>query len=235
MHRKAAMIVGGSKGIGLAIAKSLAARGETVIVTSRDWGRAEAAAREIGGGATGIALDLAEPEGIAAALAGPTQIDHLVIGAFETAPNPVKSFAVPGATRLTTIKLVGYVETIHALLPRLAPGAAIVLIGGQAREFPYPGGAMVGTVNGGITAMVRALSLELGPVRVNAVHPGIVVDSPRWTGAPELAERVRGRTPSGKRATMADCAGAVHFLLDNPAVNGVNLAVDGGFGISMGS
>lgn len=230
---KTALVVGGSKGIGLAIAKSLTARGEHVTVTSRDLARAEAAAKEIGGGAKALAVDLAAPETIGAALAGDGKIDHLVVGAFEAGPNPVATFAVGPAQRLATIKLVGYVEAVRALLPRFAPGASVVLIGGQAREFPYPGGAMVAAVNGAVTALVKALSHELKPLRVNAIHPGMVLDHPRYASAKELGERVVGRTPTGRGVTMAECAEAVTFLLDNPSVNGVNLAVDGGFGVGL--
>ncbi len=233
-ERKRALVVGGSSGIGFVVAKHLSARGEAAVVTSRDILRAKSAASEIGGDATGLAVDLAVPHEIAASFADLEQVDHLVLCAFEPDRNSVKSYAIPGALRLTTIKFVGYVEAIHALIPRFAPGAAVVLIGGQAREFPYPGGTTVTTVNGGITAMVRTLAMEIGPVRVNAVHPGMVVDSPRWVGATESAERVRSRTPTGHLATMADCAGAILFLLDNPAINAANLVVDGGFGFGFG-
>ncbi len=233
-ERKRAVVVGGSRGIGLAVAKALAARGEAVVLTSRDKGRAEAGAREVGGDAKGVAVELAAPEGIAASLADLDHVDHLVIGAVEPDRNNAKAFAISGALRITTIKLVGYLEAIHALLPRFAPEGAIVLIGGQAWEYPYPGGTTVATVNGGVTTMTRALAMELGPVRVNAVRPGMVVDSPRWTDAKELADRVLSRTPSRHLATMADCAQAILFLLNNPGVNGVNLVVDGGFGVGLG-
>ena len=228
---KKAIVVGGSKGIGFAIAKDLAARGETVLVTSRDPERAQSAAREIGEAASGLALDLAAPEGIAAALADVGPVDHLVIGAFEAIVygNPVKRFSVDAARRLPTIKLVGYIETVHALLPRFAPGGSVVLIGGQARDYPSVGSVMVTALNSGVTALVRSLAMELAPLRVNAIHPGLVVDSPRWAAAPELTERVRERTWSGHPATMADCCGVVRFLLDSPAINGVNLPIDGGF------
>jgi len=231
--RKRAIVVGGSKGIGLAIAKSLAERGEQIVVTSRDLERAHAAARGIGANASGLAVDLAAPQSIATAFAGLGPVDHLVIGAFEAIFNPMKDFSAAGAERLATIKLVGYAETVHALLPQFAPGASVVLIGGQAREFPYTGGVMVSAVNGAIASMVKALAMELGPLRVNAIHPGLVIDSPRWAAATEAAERVRARTPSGHPATMADCAHAACFLLDNPGVNGVNLAIDGGFGVGL--
>ena len=77
--------------------------------------------------------------------------------------------------------------------------------------------------------MVHTLATELAPIRVNAIHPGIVADSPAWSGKPEAIERVKARTPGGRLATMADVANAVIFLLENPAVNGVNLNVDGGW------
>jgi NAD(P)-dependent dehydrogenase (short-subunit alcohol dehydrogenase family) len=128
-----------------------------------------------------------------------------------------------------TLKLVGYTEVIHALAPRLSANGAIVLFGGQARARPYPGSTTVTTVNGGVTTMVATLVLELAPVRVNAVHPGIVGDSPTWTGKPQVLQRVIDRTPIKRLATMADVAASVLFLLDNQSVNGVNLQVDGGW------
>jgi NAD(P)-dependent dehydrogenase (short-subunit alcohol dehydrogenase family) len=131
---------------------------------------------------------------------------------------------------MMTVKLVGYAEVIHALVSRLTPDASIVLFGGQAKERPYPGSTTVSTVNGGIATMVHTLAVELAPHRVNAIHPGIVGDSPAWSASPpEVLERVRTRTPTGKLATMDDIAGVVIFLLENQAVNGVNLAADGGW------
>ncbi|MGZ8389782.1 MAG: SDR family NAD(P)-dependent oxidoreductase [Rhodoplanes sp.] len=98
------------------------------------------------------------------------------------------------------------------------------------RARPYPGSTTVTTVNGGVTTMVATLAVELAPVRVNAVHPGIVGDSPAWTGKPpEVLQRVLDRTPIKRLATMADVAASVVFLLDNQSVNGVNLQVDGGW------
>jgi NAD(P)-dependent dehydrogenase (short-subunit alcohol dehydrogenase family) len=75
--------------------------------------------------------------------------------------------------------------------------------------------------------MVHTLAVELAPIRVNAVHPGIVGDSPFWAGKP--LDHVTSRTPIGRLATMDEIAGATEFLLFNGAVNGVNLAVDGGW------
>jgi NAD(P)-dependent dehydrogenase (short-subunit alcohol dehydrogenase family) len=199
------------------------------VITGRDKAKSEAVAAQIGGRTRGLALDLAVPNEIAGRLAQLGQVKSLVIAAIERDDNSVRKFDIARATRLMTLKLVGYAEVIHALSSRFTPNASIVLFGGQAKERPYPGSTTVSTVNGGIATMVHTLAVELAPLRVNAIHPGIVGDSPAWSGKPpEVLERVRVRTPTGRLPTMADIAGAVIFLLENQAINGVNLSADGG-------
>ena len=95
------------------------------------------------------------------------------------------------------------------------------------RTGPTPGSTTVSTINGGVVGLVNTLATELPPIRINAVHPGIVGDSPFWADKP--LDHITSRTPGGRLATMADVADAVEFLLRNPAVNGVNLPVDGGW------
>ena len=225
-----AVIVGGTSGIGRQLAKALAARGEDVIITGRDQARAQSVAGEIGGRSRGLAGDLARPEEIAGKLAAVAKVSHLVIAAIERDDNSVRKFDIARALRLVTLKLVGYTEVIHTLAPRFAPDASIVLFGGLAKERPYPGSTTVTTVNGGINNMIKTLAVELAPVRVNAVHPGIVGDSPAWNGKPpEVLQRVVARTPLGRLVTMDEVAGSVLFLLDNKGINGVNLYVDGGW------
>lgn len=233
-NQKSALIVGGTAGLGLELAQSLAGRGEDVVITGRDASRAQATAAQIkgknGGKARGIAVDLSKPDEIAGHLAGLGKIDHLVLVAIERDENTVRKYDIARAIRLVTLKLVGYTEVIHALAPRLNPEASIVLFGGLAKERPYPGSTTVTTINGGVTSMIRSLAIELAPVRVNAVHPGIVGDSPAWSGKPpEVLERVRARTPIGRLVKMDEVVNSVLFLLDNQGVNGVNLYVDGGW------
>jgi NAD(P)-dependent dehydrogenase (short-subunit alcohol dehydrogenase family) len=230
-ERNTSVIVGGSSGIGFAVAEALAARGERIVLTSRDAGRAEAAARKIGGDAVGLAFNLAEPQAIAGKLAGVGAVDHLVIPAVERDRNSVKDYDVGRAIRLATIKLVGYVEVIHALLPRLTAEASVVLFGGQARERPYPGSTTVTAVNGAVTTMVRNLAYELPPIRFNAIHPGVVADTPAWAGNDVVIERTRAQTPGGRLVTTADCVAATLFLLDNASMNGANLVIDSGWGL----
>jgi NAD(P)-dependent dehydrogenase (short-subunit alcohol dehydrogenase family) len=230
MSEGAIVIIGGTSGIGRAIAESYAARERTVVVACRDAGRAQAIAGEIGGDTTGIAVDLAHPAGIAAQLGGVRDVQHLVLSAIDRDDNRAREYNLEGAQRLVTMKLVGYTEAIHVLLPALREHASILLFGGLAKDRPYPGSTTVSTVNGGVTGMVHTLATELAPIRVNALHPGIVGDSPAWEGKPPaVLEAVRARTPLGRLVTMSEVAGAAAFLLENGAVNGVNLAVDGGW------
>lgn len=225
-----AVIIGGTSGLGKQLAGVLAKRGDEVIVTGRDAARAQAAAREIGGRTRGLAVDLANPQEIAGKLGDIGAVKHLVIAAIERDDNSVRKFDVARAARLVTMKLVGYPEVVHTLAPRFTPGASIVLFGGLAKERPYPGSTTVTTVNGGVNSMIRTLAVELAPVRVNAVHPGIVGDSPAWNGKPpEVLQRVVARTPLGRLVTMDEVVGSVLFLLDNHGVNGVNLYMDGGW------
>jgi NAD(P)-dependent dehydrogenase (short-subunit alcohol dehydrogenase family) len=225
-----AIVVGGTSGIGRVVAEQLAARGDSVVITGRDEERAAAVAAEIGDGVRGLALDLARPAEIAAALVGVDRVDSLVIAAIERDDNTVRDYDVERAMRLATLKLVGYTEVIHVLAPRLANDAGIVLFGGLAKERPYPGSTTVTTVNGAVSSMVRTFALELAPVRVNAIHPGVVGDSPAWSGKPAaVLGALVSRTPCGRLASMEDVAHAVLFLLDNRSVNGVNLDVDGGW------
>ena len=230
-ERKTSVVFGGSGGIGFAVADALARRGERIVLTSRDAGRAEAAARKIGGDAVGLAIDLAEPTTIADKLAGLGPVDHLAMLANERDRNTVKDYNVSGALRAVSVKLVGYVEIIHALLPRLTPDAAVVLFGGQARERPYPGSTTITSANGAVTTMVRTLALEIAPVRVNAIHPGLVGDTPAWAGNAAILERTRAQTPGGRMVTTADCVTATLFLLDTASMNGANLVIDAGWGL----
>jgi len=221
------LVVGGTTGIGLEIARYYADAGHRVTLTGRDADRAAAAAKEVGGEVTGLALDLTVPRDIAPALAGIGAVDGLVLAAIERDANTVADYDIDRAIRLVTLKLVGYTEVVHALRSRIAPDGAIVLFGGLAKERPYPGSTTVSTVNGGVTGLLNTLVVELAPIRVNAIHPGIVGDSPYWRDR-DLAPVV-ARTPCGQLARMADIVDAVAFLLGNRAVNGVSLNVDGGW------
>lgn len=230
MASSTVVVVGGTRGLGREVAQFYADRGRDVVVTGREQGGAEACAAEIGGSTRGVGLDLAEPRTIADRLADVGEVEYLVLAAIERDTNTVREYDIEAAMRLVTLKVVGYTEVVHALAPRLGEKAAILIFGGLARDRPYPGSTTVTTVNGAVTSLVRTLVIELAPTRVNALHPAIVGDSPQWRDMPhERFEALVQRTPTGRLVTMAQVVDASRFLLENQAINGVNLAVDGGW------
>jgi NAD(P)-dependent dehydrogenase (short-subunit alcohol dehydrogenase family) len=225
------LIVGGTAGLGRDLARHYAELGRHVTVTGRDLERAQAAAAELGDSVGAAAFDLAEPATIAAGLGEVGAVDRLALVALERDVNDVRHYDVAAALRLVTLKLVGYTEVVHALTDRLADDAAILLYGGLAKLRPYPGSTTVTTVNAGVDGIVRALVTELAPIRVNAIHPGIVADSPFWESKEEALEAVLTRTPSGRLVQMRDISEAAAMLLENPSINGTELRVDGGWSL----
>lgn len=232
MTARTIVIVGGTSGIGLELARRVVAEGDQVVITGRDQNRTDAIAAEIGPGATAVAVDISEPETISASLAGIGHVDGLVLAAIERDANTLREYDVARARRLVVLKLIGYTETVHALSDRLTPSVdtGIVLFGGRAKDMPYPGSTTVSTINGGVEGLTNTLALELTPIRVNALHPGIIGDSPFWSSKPpEVLDGYKSRTPGGALATMADVVDATLFLLRNRGISGTQLYVDRGW------
>ncbi|MFC8256797.1 SDR family oxidoreductase [Streptomyces sp. NPDC057291] len=220
------IIVGGSSGLGRAVAQRFADRGDTVLITSRTTAHADTVAGEIGG----LAVDLSQPETIAAALSDVRAIDNLVITAIKQGVNSLADFDIAEAIESVTTKLVGYTETVRTLHDRFNPGASVVLFGGLAKERPYPGSTMVTAFNSGITGLVKTLAVEIAPHRINAIHPGVVGDSVKWRDAPEHPHLAR--TPIGRLVTTAEVVDATDFVLRNTGVNALDLFVDGGLRVT---
>jgi NAD(P)-dependent dehydrogenase (short-subunit alcohol dehydrogenase family) len=195
------------------------------VITSRDQATADAIAQGIGPTARGIALDLAHPETVATALADVGQVDCLVITAVEQAINTVQDFDIAQAVRSVTVNLVGYTEVVRALRPNFSADAAVALFGGIPKDRPYPGSTVVTTFNAGVSGLTKALAVAIAPHRVNALHPGVAGDSPKWRDAP--AHPHIPRTPIGRLVTMDEVAGATESLLSNTGVNAHDLVVGG--------
>lgn len=223
------VVIGGTSGIGQAIAKFHAERGCKVVITGRDADRTAGIAQAMDGDVHGIGLDVAEPETIERALAALGHVDRLALVAVERDFNSARDYDIGRARRVVTMKLIGYTEVAHTLFPRMGAGASAVLFGGLASERPYPGSTSITTVNGAVSSLVRTLAVELAPVRFNAIHPGIISDSPAWQDKKEAIANIEKRTPGGRLATTADVVGAIDFLFTNPGVNGINLVIDGGW------
>jgi NAD(P)-dependent dehydrogenase (short-subunit alcohol dehydrogenase family) len=228
MAEGAVVVVGGTRGIGLELVRHYAAAGREVVLHGRSDTVADAVT-EVGGDTRGVTFDLAEPHSIAPALAGVGRVDRLALVAIDRDQNTIAEYDIDKAVHLVTLKLVGYAAVVSALRGRLTDSSSIVLFGGMAKERPYPGSTTVTTVNGGVVGLTRTLVEELRPIRVNSLHPGVVGDSPYWSEKAAALERYTSETPLGRLANMAEIVDAAVFLLENTAVNGVDLIVDGGW------
>ena len=155
---KRALVVGGSAGIGLAIARLLSERGETVIVTSRDAGRAREVAAQLGPQHEGLALDLAKPDSIAGQLRALPPLDHLALVGSERDRNTLAGYDIAAGTSAVIVKVVGYTAVIKALIPTFNAGASIVVLGGIARRVGYPGSTSTGLVNGAVSSMAQTFA-----------------------------------------------------------------------------
>jgi NAD(P)-dependent dehydrogenase (short-subunit alcohol dehydrogenase family) len=226
---KSVVVIGGTGGIGHAIAQFYADKGCNVVITGRDEQRTAAVAKDIGRKTRGIAVDISEPETIEGALAGLGHVDHLALVAVDRDYNSARDYNVQRARKIVTLKLIGYTEVAHTLFPRMGAGASAVLFGGLASERPYPGSTSITTVNGAVSSLIRTLAVELAPVRFNAIHPGIISDTPAWADKKDAIANIEKRTPGGRLATTEDVVGAVDFLFTNRGVNGINLVIDGGW------
>ncbi|GGN46560.1 SDR family NAD(P)-dependent oxidoreductase [Streptomyces fuscichromogenes] len=227
------LIVGGTSGIGRELAAAYAERDASVVIAGRESARAEKVAAELnadseGARVSGIAVDLASPDTIVEALSGIGQVDSVVLAGMRRDDNTVGNYGTAGATELVIAKLVGYTAVVHALQSRISPTGSVLLFGGLAKDLPYPGSTTVTTVNAGVMGLVSTLSREIAPVRVNAIHPGLVGDSPYWAGNELVLEPARKRILTGVLPTMRDIVEGCFFLLENQAANGVNLNLNGG-------
>lgn len=230
MEGAATVIIGGTAGLGRDLAALCLDKGHRVVIAGRDETRCADIAAGLHPECEHVALDLSDPRSIAGALAGIEGVRHVALVAIERDENTVRDYSIEDAIRLTTLKLVGYTEVVHQLLPRMSGDGSVVIYGGQAQARPYPGSTTVSTVNGGVLGMVRTLAVEAAPVRVNGIHPGVIGDSPYWAEKPEgVLDPIAERTPIGRLVTMRELSEAALFLLENAAVNGVNLAADGGW------
>ena len=225
----AVVVVGGTRAIGLELVRHYAALGDEVLLSGQSQDNVTAAVAAVDGKVRGVAFDLARPESIASALTVAGPVRRLALVAIDRDQNSVRDYDLAKALRLVTLKLVGYTEVVHTLADRLTDDASIVLFGGMAKERPYPGSTTVTTVNGGVVGLTRTLVEELRPKRVNSIHPGVVGNSPYWSEKPVAIEKYTSETPLGRLATMAEIVDATVFLLENTAVNGVDLIVDGGW------
>jgi len=223
------VIVGGTQGLGRMLAERYAERGRDVLITGRDLDRTRSVAGEIGPAVRYAALDLSKPAGIKAALADVQSVDRIALVGVQRDSNSVRNYDIEGASALAIQKLVGYPAVVSALIPAMHDHTSVLLFGGIAKDRPYPGSTTVTSVNGAVMTMLNTLSIELAPVRFNAIHPAKIADSPEWKDKKEVMARELTQTLTGRLPTMADVTDAALFLLENDSINVQNLIVDGGW------
>jgi len=231
MNTPTALIVGGTSGIGLATARRLRARGADVHIVGRGKERIELAASDPdliahaadGGDAAAIG-DVATSIGC---------IDWLVLTlSGSDGAGAIADLEVAALRAAFDAKLFAHITTLQAVLPHLAPDGSITLLGAASARAAIPGTAGLAAINGAVEALVKPLAVELAPIRVNAISPG-VVDTPWWSGFPEDARRAyfdqaTSSLPSRHLATADDVAEVVAIVATNPNIAGTVVEADGG-------
>jgi NAD(P)-dependent dehydrogenase (short-subunit alcohol dehydrogenase family) len=233
LHQKHVLVLGGASGIGLATAKLAATRGAHVIVSSRSSERGAQAAREVGHGARSEVVNLANEDEISALFQRLPKLDHLVYTAGdELLLTPLSALELATARRFFELRLFSALATVKHAAPQLNPGGSIVLTHGIAGARPQAGWSVASALCGAMDALTRALAVELAPLRVNAVSPGLVRTS-LWNTIPEaergaLFDAVGGKLLTKRIGEAPEIAEAYCHFMQNTFATGQTLIVDGG-------
>lgn len=228
-------IIGGTSGIGFDLARQLVARGDAVVVGGRSRDRIDKAVAKLGGAVVGLEVD---------------SLDRQSLRSFFAAAGPIAGLFTPGSTYITApfktaeqevaespfrAKFWGQYWAIHEALSCLAADSSVVLMSGGVSVRPMVGAAAYAACNAAVEGLTRALALELAPVRVNCISPGMI-DSELWGNRPAAvrepaAENWRRLCTLARPGTVEEAAGAALFLLDNGYMTGSTLYVDGGYAL----
>ena len=204
-----------------------------VAVISRTSASVERALAELPPGTRGRAGDLTDPAVVCSLFGDLGDIDHLVFTAGEPlALTPLAALDLDQAREFFALRYFGALWAAHAAAPHLPPGGSITLTTGSAGRRPGPGWAVAASICGAVESLTRALAVELAPIRVNAVCPG-VVRSPLWASMTQASrEQVYRDTaasiPAGRVGEVDDIAHAYLYCLTQPFATGSILTVDGG-------
>jgi NAD(P)-dependent dehydrogenase (short-subunit alcohol dehydrogenase family) len=225
------LIVGGTSGIGLAVADNVARAGAQVTLVGRDRERLRHAAESIGGARQCVG-DLHAPQAFDALFESLPDVDHLVITAGTGTLKTLRESSADDLAHVAQERLVGPLSIIRAALDRMHPTGSIVLTSGLLAERPIRTGAILAGAVAAIEAIVRSLALELAPIRVNAVSPGLVdtplLDAFFGEGKNEALASAAAALPTGRIGRPEDIAQAVRLLLTGGFITGEVLHVDGG-------
>ena len=228
------VIIGASAGIGEAVAKAFAARGAAVTITGRSKERLDQAAQRIGYSVRAAEFDATSRGALDAFFATTGTVDHLVLSASPGAvgAGPIASLDESALRQAFDGKFFAHVKAIQAALPQLRPDGSVILVTAATARAAFAGTAGVAAVNGALETMVAPLAVELAPLRVNAVSPG-VIDTHWWNVLPEDQRRayfdsVAAVTPVRRVGKPEDVADAIVYLAGAGYVTGTVLECTGG-------
>jgi NAD(P)-dependent dehydrogenase (short-subunit alcohol dehydrogenase family) len=228
------LVVGGSSGIGLAAAVQAAQAGAAVTIASRSSTKLETARAKLGEAGQAVVLDTADMAAIDRLFADNEAWDHIVVSAAQTVSGAVRSLSLPDAKASMESKFWGAYRIARAA--RFNERGSLTFVSGFLSVRPSAAAVLQGAINAALEALARGLALELAPVRVNAVSPGMI-DTPIWSRMPEdrrqaMFTRASETLPARTVGRPEDIANAVMFVITTPFVTGSTIRVDGGGAIA---
>ncbi|MGD6876134.1 SDR family oxidoreductase [Bacillus infantis] len=229
---KRVVILGGTSGIGLATAKAFLDQSAQVIIASRSVSKLNEAKQALGGNVEGIEIDFRSEEKAAEFFSRVGKFDHLVVTAGEGAMGHFSELPVTSAKEAFDSKFWGQYITVRSALPYLNKESSITLTSGVYGVRPPQGATTLAAINSAIEGLVRGLSVDLAPIRVNVVSPGIV-DTPLYAGMPDdqrqaLFNDIAQQLPVGRVAKPEDIADTYVYLAKNGFTTGTAVLIDGG-------
>lgn len=233
-----AVVVGASAGIGEATARAFAEQGARVTIAGRSKERLDAAATRIGHRVAIAEVDATDRARVDAFFATAGSIDHLVLAASpgSAGVGPIAELDDADLRQAFEGKVFAHLRAIRAALPQLRPDGSVTIITAASARTAFAGTTGIAAANGALEAAVRPLAVELAPLRVNAVSPG-VIDTPWWSGLPEDARQayftaVAAVTPVRRIGSPQDVAAAVTYLAEATFVTGTVLECTGGLNLT---
>jgi NAD(P)-dependent dehydrogenase (short-subunit alcohol dehydrogenase family) len=229
---KRVVVVGGTSGIGLSTAKAFLDESANVIIASRSASKLSEAKQMLGENVEAYELDFRIEEKVTDFFKKVGKFDHLVVTAGEGAMGHFSELPVANAREAFDSKFWGQYVTVRAAIPYLDQSGSITLTSGVYGKRPPKGASTLAAINSAIEGLVRGLAVELSPIRVNVVSPGIV-DTPVYAGMPEderqkMFSGVAQQLPVGRIAQPEDIAESYVYLAKNGFTTGTVVLIDGG-------
>ena len=225
LQKKKVVIIGGSAGIGKATAERALDAGAGVVIASRHEEHLQEAKEDLGGRVETAIIDVRDTRGMGQVLDQLAPYDHLVFTAVNLKTAPFLDVDISEGKDVFNVKFWGQVAAAQYAAGHLREGGSITLLSGTAAHQPIEGMSMVGAVNAATEGLVRSLAVELSPIRINAVCPGLIDTH----GLDATRRRELARSMPVRRMGEADhVAHSILYLIENPYTTGTVLFVDGG-------